>query len=133
MMLLVCQSCLCLGCGPTKPTAPPRVHRVSLSELVRAYRTFPSERRYTGLTIQVHVPADPTRKVHSDRVEAFKILETRPGGVVFLTAGGPLSPEADLVITGVCRGQVRDGVQRSGGIDWYVLVEDCVVTQVKAE
>lgn len=132
-MVLVCQLSLCLGCGPSKPAQPPRVHRVSLSELVRSYRTFPSERRYTGVTIQVYVPADSTRKIHSDRVEAFKILETRPGVVLFRTPGDPLDPEADLVITGLCRGTVRDGVQRSGGIDWYVLVEDCVVTQVRAE
>lgn len=128
---MVVVSLACLGCGSEKPTAPPRVHRVSLAELVRAYRSSPSERRYDGITVQVYVPADATRRFRPDHVEAFKILESRLGCVQFRTDTALLDSEADLVVTGVCRGQVHDGVQRSGGIDWYLLVEECRVTQVK--
>jgi len=128
--VLTSHCCLFFGCGPSNPTKSIRTHRVSLSELVRAYRTYPSERRYDGRVVQVFVPADPSRRFERGYVDAFRIMAERQGVVRFAASTERLDPTAHLVVTGTCRGLIRDGVQRSGGIDWYVLVEDCNVTQL---
>lgn len=133
--MVISLNCLATGCGRTEPThqVEPRVHRVSVGELVRVYRNFPNSHRYTGLTIQVYVPVDPSRKFEKGYVDAFKVLESRQGCIRFKTQTELLDPKADLVITGLCKGMVRDGVYRSPGVDWYIMVEDCKVTQVYGE
>lgn len=108
------------------------MHRVSLVELVRVYRTSPNSHRYDGQTIQVFVAAGLW--VHQrDCVEAHRVFDDRPGCVQFRTEIPAPDPEAHLTVTGVCRGVIVDGRQRGGGVDWYVLVEDCKVTTVKTE
>jgi len=128
-LMTVLVSLACLGCGPGRPTGSPRIHRVSLSELVRAYRTSGSERRYDGLTIQVHVPSGGWVR-HDDRVEAHRIFEHRPYCVHLRCDARRLDPSSGLVVTGVCRGVVRDGEARGSGIDWYLVVDECRVTEL---
>ena len=102
---------------------------MSLAELVRSYRTAPAERRYDGLTVQVHLPSGTWTHTH-DRIEAHRLFEHRQACVHLVCDARHLDPVNGLVVTGVCRGIVRDGESRGSGIDWFVVVDECKVTEL---
>lgn len=124
-MILV--SVMVLGCGPAHSTHR-RVKQVGWVELVNHYRDNrdSSDREYLNQTIQVYLPRKSFRCEHG-RVEAYFGMSGRPC-LVFESCQADDSKAA--LVTGVCRGIVHDGRERANNIQWFVLVEDCVVTEL---
>lgn len=120
---------LSLGCGPASPTRP-IVKQVGWVELVNYYRDSrtDAEQTYGGKQVQVYLPRKSFR-VHHDRIEAYLGMTDRPGCLVFEVKSGTSGGSAVLV-TGICRGVVHDGIERANGINWFVRVESCVVTEL---
>lgn len=117
------------GCGPGSPTpyAPPSYQQVSIGELAATYRANPADRIYIGVGIKCRLPPRSYRLVGT-LIEAHFANPGRPGEVAFLCPAPPADDSKELVISGVCRGIVRDGIVREPGVDYYVLVDSCSVT-----
>ncbi len=119
---------LFVGCGPTMPTQSVKPARVAAAQLVNDYRDFPAttDKTYRNRAVQIHLPAKSYR-IAPGRVETFHGLPGTPGAIVF-ECEPPKDTESGLLITGICRGQVHDGIERANGISWFVRVESCNVT-----
>lgn len=119
-----------LGCSPTPPK-PATPARVSWVQIVHDYRDFPdrADAAYRGREVQVHLPATDYR-VLPGRVEAFFALPGKPGALVF-ECSPPTGPRPTLLISGTCKGMVRDGIERANGIQFFVLVTDCRLTETR--
>lgn len=115
------------GCGAGSPTKPDDPSLVSPDRLARVYRDNPADRTYTNRTVQCYLPAKSYR-VLPGRLEAHIVNPGRPGCVVFETAFVPPDNSTPLVVTGTCRGIIRDGAVREPGVDFFVRVESCAVT-----
>lgn len=118
---------VCLGCGngtPTTRAAEPTL--ISPAHLVRVYRDNPKDRTFTDRLIQCHL--DPrTYRLGSGRIEAHYVNDGKPGAMVFEVAVTLAENTSHLVITGTCRGPVKDGIVREPGVDYYIRVEGCTV------
>lgn len=121
--LTVLTVCLCFGCGPTLPTrVQPTPDYIGLDSLTMHYVN--RGRSYDNRLIQVRLPAG-TYTTYRGRIEAN--LCDGVGLCVFETTATVVGNEAELTVTGLCRGAIRDGVQRCGRYDWHVRVEGCTV------
>lgn len=119
--------CFVLGCGPSKELAP-LAKQVGWNTLVNEYRDHreAADREYLNQPIQVYLPAR-TYKLGKDRIEARFGLPGMPGALVF-ECHPPVTDRFPLLVTGICRGTVRDGIERANGIDWFIRIEGCSVT-----
>lgn len=120
-----------LSCGPATPTAN-TVSQVSAAALVAYHRDNPRGNAYTGHRIQVRLEPR-TFAVEGDSVHYFTGLPGSPPVVVFRCIDRlDADPERHwLIITGICRGPVRDGIRKADRIAFTIHVDECHVTRVE--
>lgn len=126
--------CLALGCGPgspTKPPGPPEINRITVDQLCATFRLNFNDRTFRDQFVQVHIGAKDYR-VTPTRIEAHFVNPGAPACLYFECPFPPPDESAAIVITGICRGCVRDGLHREPGVDYYVRVENCSVTILTA-
>ena len=117
--------CFVLGCGPGSPTLSNRVHPVGPAQLVSLYRRNLNDRTFTGYLIQCQLDAG-SYKVNGNRIECLQMSDDLRACIVFECSATP-PDDVRLIVTGRCRGAVRDGVQRTATVDFCVQVDDCSV------
>lgn len=120
-----------IGCGPSEPTSR-RVTQVGWAALVNEYRDRPQEAdaMFRGKTIQVYLPRKSFRVVDERKFEAYFGVADSPGAIVFEHGGDVFDARSAILVTGTCRGIVRDGIERTNRVAWYVRVDQCVVTEL---
>lgn len=130
MSLLLMMSLFAVGCGPAEQTRRDRAKQVGWVELVNQYRDSrdDADREYLDKPVQVYLPRMSYR-ADQGRIETYFGMPHRPACLVFRVRHD-VSGRSACLVTGTCRGTVYDGVERANGIRWYVLVEDCVVTEL---
>ncbi len=121
--------CFALGCGPG--STRPETKRISWVQLVNDYRDFPdtASKAYRDRSVQIHI-AKGTYRTGPGLVETYFGLPNTPGAIVF-ECEPPKDDKDNLLVTGTCRGIVRDGIERANGILWFVRVSDCSVTVLR--
>lgn len=96
-------------------------------------------RIYDGRMVQVLLAANapnavnPTYRVSPGRIDAH--LCGIYGTVRFDCPFAPQTNASALIVTGLCRGIVKDGIERCNNTRhvWYVHVENCSVITVPSE
>ncbi len=114
----------CLSCKSTQTTKKPReeVFDVSWTNLVRDHQTAVA---YRGHKIRFRLDGGDYQIVGQ---ELHVCGMNRNNGPVILCTGSSFKKGGRVTVVGVCREVVRDGVWRSPRTNFYVVVEQCVVT-----
>lgn len=120
-----------VGCGPSEPTQR-RITQVGWASLVNEYRDNPrdADERYRNKVIQVYLPRKSFCIADERRIEAYFGVPGSPGAIVFEHGGDVFDARLAILVTGTCRGIVRDGVERTNRVTWFVRVDQCVVTEL---
>jgi hypothetical protein len=122
---------LMIGCGPTEPTR--RYMQVGWVDLVHTYRDRPTEadRLYRGHYVQVYLPAQSYQIMPDKQIASYFGINGLPGALVFeCLIDPPPDNKCALLVSGICRGQTRDGIERANGITWFVRIDLCRYTQL---
>jgi len=129
LLLLVSGTCFAVGCGSGTPTdtISKEVSVVSIENLVGAYVPNRVDRTFTNRRVQVAIEPK-TYRIVPGRIEAFRTNDWSPFTVYFEAEYMPPTNEFRLVVTGTCRGIVKDGQFRQPGCDYFIRVESCSVT-----
>lgn len=134
--LLVLILSLCsAGCGekPASPVPAPvpakTVYDVSAGAILRDHDTASG---FAGHSVRVRLD---TNEYTTDgrEVRVWAGIRSVPPALVFKLNGPPAGAAAlsgPIVVTGVCRGPVRDGVWRAPRIDFCVYVDDATATVI---
>ena len=115
-----------LGCGPGSPTRAREISDVLASELAAVYRQSWKDSTYLDCRVRVRIEANQYKLV-GDRIETHFVTDGKPGCVYFFCDSLPQNASRQLIVTGTCRGIVRDGIIREPGVDYYVKVDGCSV------
>lgn len=117
--------CFALGCGPSATTTsdePVPPVAISLTDLVEAYRFQPdvADSAYTGRRVRVSLS---TYRVLPDGIGVEWGKPESPPIVLFRCE--PPRKTQPIIVTGVCRGRVKDDRPRAAAVRWYLLVDQC--------
>lgn len=126
---MIAVSVVALGCGSSVPTRK-AAKQVGWVELVGHYRDdrAGADREYLRQTVSVYLPRKSFR-ADRNRIEAFFGLPNTPGALVF-ECRNPAPDHGPILVTGICRGIIIDGIERANGVRWFVLMENCTVTEL---
>jgi hypothetical protein len=120
-----------LSCGPADQSIR-EMSRVTPSGLVAYYRDSPHGRAYHGQRVQVRL--DPLSYTVDGRdVLYYTGLPAAPPVIVFRCVD-PVDAEPakhTLVVTGVCRGALRDGIRKADRVSFVIHCDECAVTRVE--
>lgn len=128
-MPLMCALCFALGCGPSKPTRELAIYPVDCNELYRVYRNGRPSPVWDNCVVQLradakcYIVADKERKIH--------LMPVHDSGLIVCECVVvPSDNSRSIIVTGVCRGVVSDGIKRTPMTNHYVRIEACsVVTE----
>ena len=123
--LLLLPVILAVSCGPTAAPSQSRPDLVAADSLVETY--LHGKHHYDNRRIQVYLAAKSYR-LKPDRIEA-QLCEG--GEMARFYCSPPPDTESDLIVTGICKGKLVDGIKRcEQGVTWCVVVDECYVTAV---
>ena len=119
----------CVGCSPKQvvstPKVPDPVHDVGWTVMIRDYTTADI---YTGRKVRIRVDRDDY-KTDGQEVRIWLTQGAfEPVIVCHTWEPVPKDEGRGVLITGVSKGPVRDGKWRSLRVDYFVRLENCVVT-----
>jgi len=122
--LILSLSLLCLACGP-KPTTQPKadiVYDVGKDSLLKDHQTASA---YIGQKIRVRIESTHSRIVGGE-LHVWAMDQTVPPAIIIKVS---VFPSKDPVtVVGKVTSVIRDGKWRSPRCDFYIVIEDCVVT-----
>lgn len=86
-----------------------------------------NDTKWTGERVRVKFPAEGY-EVSPSEVHWHPGRNTDPPAIIFVTAKTPKDNIKTIVIEGVVKGPVIDGLDRGFRVNWHVRVEGCVVS-----
>lgn len=114
------------GCSQTPPTTPePQlIYDVGWLSLTRDHHTASS---YTNHRVRVRLEPEEY-KIEAGEIRVWANDKNTLPILVFRKIEGLLDKPKPITISGTCRGPVTDFVWRTRYANFYVVVENCVVT-----
>ena len=103
-----------------------------MANLVDAYIGNRNDKTFTNVRVQIIIEPR-TYRIVPGRIEAYRVNDWSPFTVYFEAEYLPPTNDVRLVVTGTCRGTVKDGQFRQTGCDYYIRVAECGVTILPVE
>ena len=117
------------GCNKPDPNAPPVA--VHIESLYRVHRDSPdlAGTAWGGRRVKVVLRSGDYQVSNFD--VHWHNGHPQSAAVVIFHCGRPnLDNSREIEITGLCRGRVKDDIERGMGVFWHIAVEGCSVTPV---
>jgi hypothetical protein len=112
---------IALGCTPKPKPSQATAFAVGPDVLVRSYRDSQfGERAYTGYRVRLTLNSG-SYAVSGDQLHWYAAPMTPPA-IIFKGCKLPADSTKVIVIEGLCEGIVRDGRQRTYGVNYYISV-----------
>ncbi len=122
--LILSLALLFIGCGPrhTTQSKPETIYSVSCTALTRDY---PSASAYQGQKIRIHLGKDDYQVINGE-IHVWADRDTVPP--VLILRGAVFPSKESVTVVGKVTSVIRDGKWRSPRCDFYIIIEECMVT-----
>lgn len=124
VLLIAFGSCACRPSPTTRPEPPSPPTDVRWTTLIRDHTTA---KRYSGVTVRI-VLEPREYEFSGGEIRVWASARTMPPVLIFHLFPGHPPVSGPVTVVGVCSAPVRDGIVRDRGIDYFIVVENCVVT-----